>query len=268
MKQPFPHTQAMNSLTFPSICFIIYLFLSIILSKEESNMKYPNAANGAKKLFLAEVLALIGAICAGISLLTGLLAVESAENIVAKGVTDTNSIGVVAGEASFVIFALGAGVLMIIAFIINIIGLNKASKDEENSNSFKTAMFLIIISVALTAVGSALSSSNPTLYKWLSVGSSTASTISSYFVLDGIAAIAKQIGDTKLADNATKMIWAVLCLFILGTVLEGVPNLMGGGSLGQGLGIALSVVGLVITLIAYVLYIKILANAKKAFAEA
>lgn len=104
-------------------------------------MRFPNAAAGVKKIFTAEILALIGAIATVIGTISALIAVAAAAN---------NSTGgtAVAGGAS-VIFLLGAGVLGIIAFIMNIIGINSAAKDEA---SFKTALICVIVGIAGTAI--------------------------------------------------------------------------------------------------------------------
>ncbi|MEE3467121.1 MAG: hypothetical protein VZQ83_01650 [Eubacterium sp.] len=231
-------------------------------------MKYPNAANGVKKIFTSEILALIATLSAGISLLMGLLVVESAENISGGVVTDVNATGVLAGGAGFVIFALGAAVLIIIALIINLVGLNKASKDEENSSNFKTALFLIVVSIALSIAGSALSTSNPGLYKWLSVGSELANLIATYFTLEGVAVISDQIGNAELAGKARKLIIAIMCLHLFGLIAERIPDLLSAGTLGKALAVGLAVVGLFLTIVSFVIYISILSKAKKAFAEA
>jgi hypothetical protein len=231
-------------------------------------MKFPNAADGVKKIFTSEILMLIGTVCAGIALLMGLLAVESDKNAMIEGVTDSNAVGALAGGAGFLVFSLGAAVLVIIALIINIIGLNKASKDEEDTNNFKVALFLLIASVVLTGVGSVFTNSQPNMAKWLNVGGEVASLISTYYILDGIASLAEKINNQELADKSRKLIIAVLCLHIFGLVAERIPDFMSAGSLGTGLAIGLAVVGLVLTIVSYVVYLVVLSQAKKAFAEA
>jgi len=230
-------------------------------------MKYPNAANGVKKIFTAEILALIGGVCAGLTLLMSLLVVESAENISQGNITDLSTGSYLAGGAAAVIFALAAGVLIIIAFILNVIGVNKASKDEEGSGNFKIAFIIIFVGLAASVLGTALNTTAPSISKFCSTAGQVCNLISTYFILEGISEFAKKLGNETLADKALKMIYAILCCQLLGIVIESVPNFAGAGTFAAGIAIALVLVGVALSIIAYVLYLKILSEAKKMLAE-
>ena len=77
-------------------------------------MKFPNAEKGIRKIFTAEILGLISAIGVAITA------------ILASNMEDA------ASSLKVAIIVCGAltGVLMLISYIINIVGVTQASKDE------------------------------------------------------------------------------------------------------------------------------------------
>ena len=104
-------------------------------------MKFPNVARGVKKIFASEILALIGAICTGLVVLMSVFTWASGSAISDGEVTTAAATGVLAGGLGIIVFSVGAAVLMIIALIFNLIGLNAASKDDPDGSGqqFKIA---------------------------------------------------------------------------------------------------------------------------------
>ena len=98
------------------------------ITSQEGNMKFPNAFNGSKKILLAEILALIAAVLvmiAGITL----------GGTIANAVETNNGDAVIGGAIGAGALILVGGIAGIVAFVVEIIGINACAKDEP---SFKT----------------------------------------------------------------------------------------------------------------------------------
>ena len=96
-------------------------------------MQFPNALEGVKKIYKAEIIALFGAIVGFVAAVLGLVGAQS---------------GSVGGLAGAGILIIAMSVLFIIAFIMNIVGLNKARPDEEN---FKNALYMVFAGIVLSS---------------------------------------------------------------------------------------------------------------------
>lgn len=124
-------------------------------------MRFPNAYRGISKLFAAEILKLIAAgllFAAGIAGIIGsgsyLVDMAKTSQITEEAVQGiVSSPGVIA--AAFL--SVGAMILLIIAYIMNIVGLGQAGKDEPN---FRNAFIVSIVVLAITVVAAFLSGTN------------------------------------------------------------------------------------------------------------
>lgn len=97
-------------------------------------LNYPNAAQGVKKLYVAEILSLIGSIILGAGIVFGI-----------DGLFND-----VAWMALLSVALIGAaGVLLLISFINNLVGLSKASKDDQG---YKVAFWMMVISMILSII--------------------------------------------------------------------------------------------------------------------
>ena len=83
-------------------------------------MKFPNAAKGVKKIFNAEIIALIAALGTGIGLIMSLIGSS-------KEVAQANAESLLATAGAILIIS---GIIVLIAGIMNIIGFLQAAKDE------------------------------------------------------------------------------------------------------------------------------------------
>ena len=97
-------------------------------------LNYPNAAQGVKKLYVAEILSLIGSIILGVGIVFGI-----------DGLFND-----VAWMALLSVALIGAaGVLLLISSINNLVGLSKASKDDQG---YKAAFWMMVISMILSII--------------------------------------------------------------------------------------------------------------------
>ncbi len=209
-------------------------------------MRFPNAYKGVSKLFLAEILMLIGSIVAIIASVL-LLAAYSASS---GGSVD----GALATMGGSSIALLAAGVVTIIAFILNLVGLVQAKKDDDG---FKLALIFTLICIALSIVSSILTSINPYMSGWLEfVGTIFELCVFEYVVI-GIMSLSNQLGDQKMASFGAKirMLISILYIVLLIIRLFGNINVTFAGVVG--------IVGAILELVMYIGYLIYLAKAKK-----
>lgn len=106
-------------------------------------MRFPHAAKGVTKIFVAELLMLFGSIASAV-LIVFLAIFQQADAANNAGALNTSEFGVmICGGA--------AGLLFLIGGVLNIIGYIQTAKDEE---SFVRAIILAIVSIVLTLIAS------------------------------------------------------------------------------------------------------------------
>ena len=175
-------------------------------------MKFPNAANGVKKLFTAEILQIIAAVALAAAAIMGLVMLANAAN--------ENAGATLGFGAGTLVFSIGGAVVSLISFILTIVGLVKASKDDDG---FKTALAFIILAVVATIVGSCFQSSNTFIYNICTTLTKIADLCVTCHVILGIINLADQIGDDAVAEKGRtlfKVIIAVYVIAIIGVALS------------------------------------------------
>ncbi len=163
-------------------------------------MKFPNAFNGSKKLFLAEILALIGAILIMIAGITLGGTIANAENSTGEGI--------VAGAVGAGALVLIGGIVAIVAFVIEIIGINACAKDEPK---FKTALYAILAGIVASAISSFTSKSDSVsvVSEIFSVISAIASLVATVLIIKGFISLAEKLerSDVIASGNTTLYIY-------------------------------------------------------------
>ena len=207
-------------------------------------MQFPNALEGVKKIYKAEIIGLIGAIVGVVAALLFLIGV-GAENAGAA---------VIGG-----VLMIAVAVLAIIAFIINIIGLNKAKLDDQN---FKTALYITIVGIVASILlgfskeGSFLSSFGDNL-------SDICKFLVTWFVCTGIITLADKLGDAEMNERGVKTRKYLLVTWVFKIALTIIGNIFESS---QSTGVAvvafiLVLIAAVIEVVVYVLYLKLLSKA-------
>ena len=144
-------------------------------------MTFPYAHEGIKKVFTAQILVLISAGCA---LLGGLI----------SGVSVIG--GSLAGAGGGAVFLMGAAVLSILSLIFNLIGLNRASKDE---SSFKTAFICTLISLIVSILFNIISSFNEGVWSDISTIITTVlSIVITVYIFRGTGNLAARLGNSDV----------------------------------------------------------------------
>jgi hypothetical protein len=213
-------------------------------------MQFPNALEGVKKLYKAEIIALIGATLGVIAAILALVGAFSGSEEAGVG-------GLVGAGILVIVMA----VLMIVAFIMNIGGLNKAKPDEEN---FKYALYAVLVGIIASALlglakeGSLLSDLGNTI-------SNVCSFLSTWYVCTAFINLAGRLGNVEMGEKglkARKMLMTVWIIGIILSILGVVFNLVGGSTVIAVVAALLVLAAAVVEIIAYVLYLKLLSKAR------
>ena len=202
-------------------------------------MRFPNAYKGVKKLFIAEILAVIAA------LLTVVAAILAAAGI--------NNEPLVLAAGGMII---ATGIIFVIVFIIQLVGLHQGGKDEPQ---IKVAFFLTIFSVILSLVASILTAirGNAVLTdiaKYINIAVDVATVIALLYTLLGIATLAKKLGDDKMAKFGRRLAWVVCILFVVAIVMNLFSGIISKNTQ-QWVTVTVAVLGIVAAIAEFVVYV-------------
>ena len=224
-------------------------------------MKFPNAANGVKKIFTAEILSLISGICMFVMIVLLVVALAAAKAV--SGGADGAAAGAVASGAGTLVFGIGSGVLAIIAFILNIVGISKASKDEE---SFRMALFAVIGGIILSVIGTAFNNVNGYVSSIMQALQVVADLLVLLYVIQGIRYLSLKLNRPDIdqkGQNLFKIIFIVLVLQFIARIVV----IIFGGMAASITAAILALIAVILSVIEYILYRAFLAKAKKMLAE-
>ena len=223
-------------------------------------MQFPNAANGSGKIFVGEVLALIFAICSGVAVALAAFAVSTVNN--ASDALSSGDAGAIAdalesaADASAVATGsiLGSGALILIGaivgligFILVMVGCGQAGKDE---SSFKTALIVYVIIIALTAVGSFIARGNNTISLIVNTATTFCSIYAFFLIITGFKNLATNLGNTEIAQKGESITKIVCALMVAAIVLNFISSLIGGT-----IGGILALVGIIVSIVYYIIFI-------------
>lgn len=213
---------------------------------------YENAKNGIGKIFTSQILAILAAICA---LVAAIFAVVAA-NAVSESLTG----GAYSGSIGLAIFTLASVILLVIGYILEMVGLSKAGKDEE---LFKKAFTVAIIGLVVSIVLGVLSSL--TTFRWMidisEICNFFISLIIVHHVLFGVANICPSISDR--AVKVWKIYMAIIIVDIIANIVSIIMALLGlyvGSAI---LLLAFSIFDAIMQIVAYVMFLSFLATARK-----
>lgn len=170
-------------------------------------MTFLNAREGLNKIKNAEILAFVSGF---IAIITAVIAVVTAINIKnGKAVQSSGYVGV--GLLAIIISVLG-----IIAFILNLIGLSKASKDEP---CFNKALTVTIVGIVL-GVFNAVLSANPVSKGIFDALQAAVSIVIVNFVLRGIMNIAAKLDEEEMIQKGNVILQLLVGIRIAALVLN------------------------------------------------
>lgn len=214
---------------------------------------FKNAYEGVKRIYKAEILALIGSILLLIGSIISAFGLRTGENT-------ASGEGLLVGGGLLVI---AAAVLMIIAAIMNIVGVSRALKDE---SAFKNALIALLCGIAANILVSAFSN-NPTINNIGKAMVNVTEILASYYICTGIINLAGHLGDSDVSARGTKVRSILMGIWIASAVLNVLATLFGTNeTMKVVIGIIAIVTG-IISIVAYFLYIGLLGRAKDMLAK-
>ena len=217
-------------------------------------MRFPNAFRGIKKIWLAELLMLLAAVI-GIVLI---VVIAANSTLVGEEIVVNED----AVRTPAAILGIASAVIALIAFVLNLVGLIVARKDD---SGFRIALFVTVLGIIASAV-SAIWSTNAGLVKWMDTLTTIFSMFASYYVLTGIANLAEQFPDeaTKaLALKSRTLVEGTFCATAIFKLIINIFKIQDGSTIYT----ILSIIALVLELVSYILYLRALSKGKKMLAK-
>ena len=217
-------------------------------------MRYPNAAKGIKKIYLAEILGILAVVLAIVMVI-----------MVADSHVDTSISGEEAAQAlqaanigaPFVILGVAMMLLMLVSYFMNLSGIINASKDDEG---FKRALWALLASIAFGVVAAILENSNARVANWLEVPSTLFELVVMIYVLEGIGNLARNLVKNDIVDLGKQCRTWLMCALILAAVAEIFVAI---GTEGSVLNTTSGVAAALLQLVAYVAYLRVLNRARQ-----
>ena len=217
-------------------------------------MRFPNAFRGVKKIWLAELLMLLAAIV-GIVLIVVIAANSSL--VGEEVIVNENAV-----KTPAAILGIGTALIALVAFVLNLLGLINARKDD---SAFSIALLVTLLGIVASVISS-IWSGNQGLVKWMDTVLTICSMFASYYVLTGIANLAEQFPDeaTKaLALKSRTLVEGTFCATAIFKLIISIFKIQDGSTIYT----ILSIVALVLELVSYVLYLRALSKGKKMLAK-
>ncbi|MBQ3418125.1 MAG: hypothetical protein IJH32_09890 [Ruminococcus sp.] len=218
-------------------------------------MKFENAYKGVKRIFSAEILSLIYAVTLGCGLIFGLAtsiaAAESSEGIF-----------VIFGTLSLVLM-IGGGVIGIIAFILKIVGISNAAKDEP---AFSTALAFIFISIVLLCTNVVFQTVSPLVADISNTVVKCCELACTLFIIQGVINLANRCNNADMVrkgNNIFKVILAIYTLIIIAHIMVAIFR---ANPVTASIALILMITAMVLAIVQYLMFLSFLAKAKKMLA--
>ena len=215
-------------------------------------MRYPNAYTGVSQIYRAELIAIIAFCCTGIGAILAIFGV---------GVADVGSQAVGAGFAiTGGVFVMATAVLMVVSYVMNIIGVFNAAKDESAFNSAKIAIIIGIVA----SIVAGIFSNKEVVCLLAQLVSKICDILVFWFCIAGIGNLADKLNDQVISDKADSFIKLIVGIYIVGIVLSIIGSFVKAGGFLDGF---IDVAAAVCSIIAFLSYMSLLSGAKNMLAR-
>ena len=215
-------------------------------------MRYPNAFKGVSQIYKAELIAILAVVCTGIGAILAIFGV---------GVADVGSEAVGKGFAiTGGLFVIATAVLMIVSYILNIIGVGNAAKDE---SGFRSAMIAIIIGIVASIVAG-IFSNKEVVCLLAQLVSKICDIMVFWFCIGGIRNLADKMNDRNIANKADSFTKLIIGIYVAGIVLAIIGSFVKAGGFLDGF---IDVAGAVCSIVAYLSYLSLLKGARDMLAR-
>lgn len=215
--------------------------------EEVVKMELNNAKKGVGLIYIGEILSVCAIILAAVS---SVIIVISATNGGATNITE----GGLAGIGLVAILGLAAVVL---AFIFQVVGISRASKDEPE---FKKAMAFLIGGLVVAFVAGFFGN-NETAKDITGVLSNLCSLMVTIYIIQGCGFLAKRVGNEHVEKLAASTVKLITALYVVSILLGVVLAFISAKEMVVTAGI-IAIVVAVVSVIAYILFLKVLSQTK------
>ena len=215
---------------------------------------FPNAYNGVKKIYTAEILSLIGTIClliAAILVLVGIAASTVSDGTAVAGVVGGGFLGI------------AASVLMFISFIMNLVGLSNAAKDE---TAFKNALIVSVVGIVASVAMGAIPSGSLVADLCETV-TQICQLLVTLLVCNGIISLAQRMGEPAMVEKGNTARKMLMAMWIVAIVVDIVSTLIDRGGTPSTISSILSIIALVVSIVSYIFYLRLLSSARTMLAK-
>ena len=220
-------------------------------------MKFPNAYKGIKKIHLAELLMILCTVLAIASLFVLAWNNVDLQNVTEEALAESSISKGAAGTAAGL--SLASGLLIIVAFILELVGVINGMKDDDN---FKSALAAIGIGIVLNVLKSVLKSDF--LDDWANTGNNIFSYLATWYILTAIVNLAEKLFNNDVKELAKKTRIIVSCTYILSAIANAVAAFIGKSTT---VVTVIGVVALVAEIVSYLLFLRALSQGKKMLAQ-
>ena len=221
-------------------------------------MKFPNAYQGVKKIFTAEILSLIGAACMIIFAVFGVVALA--------GMATASGDTALTGGIGLAVFGLAGGILSLIGLLFLMIGTKRAAQDEP---IFNQAYMYILCSLILTLASLIISSI--WLYgTWDNMSTTIANIlamIATIFIINGVQNLANKLNRPDMVATGNTYMILLIIGYAIQIIVRVIPVFFGADAATSIVVGILSLAAEIFSLIVYILYLVFLGKAKKMLAE-
>lgn len=227
-------------------------------------MRFPNAANGVKKLFTAEILSLVSGICLVAGMAFALVTAAGA-SVYNQEASDAAAFTALGGGVGFIVCVIAAGVLALIAFILNLLGIFKSSKDD---SAFKIALYALFAGIILSAVSLTFSGINPVVSSLTDSLHTVTTLLVTIYVIQGIRNLATRLNNADMDNKGNNLFKMMIAIVLLVFASKIVVMIFGGVIWTSVPAAVMSLIAAILSVVQYVLYLSYLSKAKKMLAQA
>ena len=214
-------------------------------------MRFPNTFKGIQKIWIAEMLMLLASVLSIVLLF-----------VVANNSAVVEDVLVVAIDTPTQVLSIASAVLMIVAFVLNLIGIINCRKDDKN---FINALFATLLGVVCGIVNAIWGEAKPRLGEWMEFVMVMESCYASYYVLTGVSNLSEAYPDPqtkKLVDKSRNWLLGSFCLSAILKLIVDIFNIQDGTPK-----TIMGIVAVLAEIVSYVIYIMALNKSKKMLAR-
>ncbi len=178
-------------------------------------------------------------------------------------VVAVSSGSVTSSISGIVILGIAAMIIGIALFIINLVGIIQAMKDE---GSFKVALVFVIVGVIASILGG-IFTTDQTLNSIIGIIESLSTLLVMVFIIQGIQNLAVRLGNEEVLNSGKRIFVLIIVIQGLALIASIIAAIFSSSQAANITAVILLLISSVIGLIATIMYLVFLGKAKNMLAE-